>query len=789
MTIAETIRKDRESGAKRLETEYKAELLSFAKRFCCDEAEAEALVYRTFAEVVASIDGYTEQSAFFGWMCKILVNCHAKDVRRKSNSTIIFTDEVPELPDDGASRVFMTVDSGILRDAVCRLPKDMKDAVILHYFMDMPLKQIAQILSVPVGTVMSRLHYARIALTMRLGAKLKKPAVAVIAAGLLLLGATAAVVAGLHGTAGGCDGTDGTDGTMVLEASPAQGIPVVSDVSPVPDVPPSSSTKEKTTMKRITISRLFSGAVKCLTALSTTMLAASAANAADPYIESNGTAGMNMGYLMKSNSRLEVDFALTEVGEKTNNNRVFGADSVSSCMMYSLYLPSSSQRFAFCVGDGTSTSNYWSSVTPAANARHTAVFDICHDRIALLTGSVTNWSRATGLPSFPKDCIRALTLFGRPVSASAWAAERTLPARIYGVKIYEDDTLVHDYEPCEKDGIPGFRDRVGGGFKTNGKAWNAFAAGGDYTKYTSPFVATPENNSDTYIKTDYGVISNACVALDCAPISTWSANNCAIFDAVGNTQNDIAGNFKRIYAYFRNDTGFGVQVLVTSGGYITNIASPTTLTNATGAIKMRRTYGLDTVLNSKGMSKGFVVTAGETNATKDAHALLLTLPSNNKLVIAAEYDGGAKAPLRIYGCKISESGAAVREYAPAVVDGVAGLQDQMEGGGFVVAAVGTLTAGGFVPTVTASAAKISSRQTVTFTASAPGATSYRWYRNGEEISGETGATLTVTWRKGNAIDTYRAASVCINAGDTLVSGPSDAVALENLPKGTTIILR
>ena len=79
MTIAETIRKDRESGAKRLETEYKAELLSFAKRFCCDEAEAEALVYRTFAEVVASIDGYTEQSAFFGWMCKILVNCHAKD--------------------------------------------------------------------------------------------------------------------------------------------------------------------------------------------------------------------------------------------------------------------------------------------------------------------------------------------------------------------------------------------------------------------------------------------------------------------------------------------------------------------------------------------------------------------------------------------------------------------------------------------------------------------------------------------------------------------------------------
>ena len=77
MTIVEAIRKDPENGAKRLESEYKAGLTAFAMRFYPDASDAEALVYRTFAEVVRSIDSFNEHAAFFTWMCRILVNCHA----------------------------------------------------------------------------------------------------------------------------------------------------------------------------------------------------------------------------------------------------------------------------------------------------------------------------------------------------------------------------------------------------------------------------------------------------------------------------------------------------------------------------------------------------------------------------------------------------------------------------------------------------------------------------------------------------------------------------------------
>lgn len=265
MTVVDEIKKDRESGAKRLEREYKTGLMAFAKRFCNDESEAEALVYRTFSEVIAGIDGYTEQSAFFGWMCKILVNCHANDIRRRSNQTVVNVGTLPEIEDDGASRVVEAIDAKILREAVENLPPEMKEAVLLRYFMDLPIVKVAQILAKPIGTVKSRLYYARVMLAQRLGAKIKKPAVALIAAGLFMLAATAAVVVGggLVGrggdaapdAVGGDEPTawEGTQATEVTEATPADrsadspaaaSVSIVPSVSSIPSTPSSDTQLE-----------------------------------------------------------------------------------------------------------------------------------------------------------------------------------------------------------------------------------------------------------------------------------------------------------------------------------------------------------------------------------------------------------------------------------------------------------------------------------------------------------------------------------------------------------------
>ena len=231
--------------------------MSLARRFCTDESDAEALVNRTFTIVVEKIDNYLEQSAFFGWMSRILVNCHAKDVRRKSNEMEFCSADIPEdAPDDEASaRIFREVDASILRDAIEQLPSDMKRTLLMHYFMDMPIREVAKVLSVPSGTVMWRLHYARQILAAKLGANLKKPIVLLVLAGLLLAVSAAVVVGNVKLRMENGELTCGTTGTYATTAT-ADAIPAVPSVSDVPIVPetpevPSSTPQGETTMSKI----------------------------------------------------------------------------------------------------------------------------------------------------------------------------------------------------------------------------------------------------------------------------------------------------------------------------------------------------------------------------------------------------------------------------------------------------------------------------------------------------------------------------------------------------------
>ena len=198
MNVVDQIRADAEEGARRLEREYKDRLLTVARRLCPDAAEAEALVWRTLDEAVRHIESLVDPQALFSWMCGIMVRGHSMANRRKINGKITYSDDPPDLPDElaGVANILQGVDGDILRKAIDELPPKLRETIILRYFMDLPLLTIARILAVPKGTISSRLTMARAVLAVRLGGSLKKPAVALIVAGLVLL-VSAAVVVGL----------------------------------------------------------------------------------------------------------------------------------------------------------------------------------------------------------------------------------------------------------------------------------------------------------------------------------------------------------------------------------------------------------------------------------------------------------------------------------------------------------------------------------------------------------------------------------------------------------------
>ena len=186
MDLVEQLRIDPENGARRLEVEYKAGLLALARRLCADEGDAEELVNCTFAEVVRSIDRYAEQSAFFGWMARIMIHLNGRKKDRKSNETVVASEVMPDVAadPDADARLLREVDASILRDVIEGLPADIRKTLLLHYFMDMPVKDVARFLALPVGTVTWRLHYARQMLAAKLGTQ--KPGVKLLVFALLL---------------------------------------------------------------------------------------------------------------------------------------------------------------------------------------------------------------------------------------------------------------------------------------------------------------------------------------------------------------------------------------------------------------------------------------------------------------------------------------------------------------------------------------------------------------------------------------------------------------------------
>ena len=237
MDIVEEIRKDPENGTRRLESEYKLGLMALARRFCQDEGDAEELVNSTLAEVVSSIDRYAEQSAFFAWMARILVRRHGHDTERKSNMTVTLSPEIVDAAADPAaeSRIFHDVDAAILRDAIEGLPKEIRNTLVMHYFMDIPVREAAKVLSVPTGTIAWRLHYARLLLAAKLGAAAKKPVVKMLLLALALATLTAAGAAGVAMIR-----SVSTDNAESLPAAESPGIP---EIQESPDAPaPTSST-------------------------------------------------------------------------------------------------------------------------------------------------------------------------------------------------------------------------------------------------------------------------------------------------------------------------------------------------------------------------------------------------------------------------------------------------------------------------------------------------------------------------------------------------------------------
>lgn len=155
---------------------YERELFNYLRRYLGDAGMAEDVFQATFLQVHLKCDQFDEGRRFRPWLYTIATNQAIDAQRRNKRHRMISLDRVGNGTDgDEVGKLVDLLVSGAgdpldhvsqfergewVREALDELSEQMRSVVHLVYYEGMKYREAADVLSIPVGTVKSRLHAA-----------------------------------------------------------------------------------------------------------------------------------------------------------------------------------------------------------------------------------------------------------------------------------------------------------------------------------------------------------------------------------------------------------------------------------------------------------------------------------------------------------------------------------------------------------------------------------------------------------------------------------------------------
>ena len=502
----------------------------------------------------------------------------------------------------------------------------------------------------------------------------------------------------------------------------------------------------------------------------------------DGYIESTTrNISIDTGYYANSNTCIWADWAFTSRDNSAaagNQHFVFETQTPIIGRIYGNGSGGAASDTSYAWN--YSTSGQWISteIRVVTNVRHQAYIDSYGDRVLFMNGSYTNYyTTMTAKGALNQaSCTKTLKLFSNASATANFAL-----MRLYGFKIWDAGTLVRAYIPYIQNGAAGLYDRVNNTFHTGNRA---FAYGGDIASDGSTMDAYVESTGDQAVSTGY--LPNGKTRIEADFAFTYASP--AQARAWGMAQTSLqsaefyingSGNFS--FGYQKSNNSWAGQALSVKANIL------------------RHRTVLD-IAKSKYAFDGADTALGGT--ARDATA-------SNPIAIFAKGSNAAgttfsnHSSMRLYSFRIYEYENDVKtlkhEYLPYKKGNVVGLYDTVTktvktdalnaATAFKVNGKGVDGAERWI--VTPQNVRLSKRDgSVTLSANAAGAVSYRWTRNGEAITGGEDGDLTVEWEKAKTgtVETYAVVPIYDVCGNTSEGAPV-SVTVEHLSAGTLLLLR
>ena len=135
--------------------------------------DARDITQDAFVKAYKSLESFRLESGFYTWLYRIAMNLSIDFVRKRKRREINGFDEGIASRDEDGGIADAHHEDGPLRhlerkqlfhrimDAMERLPDDQREVILLRELEGLQYKEIADVMGIPEGTVMSRLFYAR----------------------------------------------------------------------------------------------------------------------------------------------------------------------------------------------------------------------------------------------------------------------------------------------------------------------------------------------------------------------------------------------------------------------------------------------------------------------------------------------------------------------------------------------------------------------------------------------------------------------------------------------------